>query len=92
MLCHTSHRPGEDVPLAVARNVLWSRHRLQLNATESSPCQNENTEPKKGRRSLQLYKTIFTVSVSNGYLELNDLFHVILIEQIFTEYLLCPRY
>ena len=39
---------------------------------------------------MQLYKTIFTIRVNDGYLELNDLFHVILTEQIFTEYLLVP--
>lgn len=53
---------------------------------------NENTRPKKGRHTLQLYKPIFTRSISNGYLELNDLFNVIFIQQIFTEYLRCPRY
>lgn len=45
---------------------------------------------KREGTTLQLYKTIFTISVSNGYLELSDLFHVILMEQIFTEYLHIP--
>lgn len=46
----------------------------------------------KREDTLQLYKTIFKISVSNGCLDPNDLFNVTLIQQIFTEYLLCPRY
>lgn len=50
------------------------------------------TQDLKRTDTLQLYKTIFKINVSNGCLELNDLFNIAVIQQIFTEYLLCPRY